>query len=192
MALRNLSVVAALLVPLSASAGLSAQEGPGLPAPEGPQPGQQHWVGANLSVFQPTVARLQLAVSHQQGHTWLAEVYGGSELFDFMAGGGGPRPVHRGLERARRRAAHQPRPWPSRAPPFHRVLFQRIDPDLRGRGRGRLEGPRLFPARRLRARLQTGACRAPGRRGRSPSDVQQEPVPDRKTSTTASASDPLA
>jgi hypothetical protein len=50
--------------------------------------GLQHLVGLNLSIFQPTVLRLQMPLYFARSHTWLAEAYAGSELFDFMAGGG--------------------------------------------------------------------------------------------------------
>jgi hypothetical protein len=50
--------------------------------------GQQHGIAVNLSIFQPTVLRLEVPVYHQEKCTWLAELYGGSEFFDGMAGGG--------------------------------------------------------------------------------------------------------
>jgi hypothetical protein len=49
---------------------------------------QQHHMALNLAIFQPTEFRIQLAVCHQPSCTWLAEVFVGSELFDFLAGGG--------------------------------------------------------------------------------------------------------
>jgi hypothetical protein len=87
MPLRVLSLLAALIVTV-APAGLPAQVVEDLPPDVESAPGQQHWVGVNLSLFQPTVARLQVAVAHRPACTWLAEVYAGSELVDFMAGGG--------------------------------------------------------------------------------------------------------
>lgn len=52
------------------------------------EPGQQHWVSLNLSIFQPTIGRVGVKVwPRPQGSLWL-EAYGGSVLFDTMYGFG--------------------------------------------------------------------------------------------------------
>jgi hypothetical protein len=53
-----------------------------------PRCGQSHWVNVNLSLFQPTIARLQVGFHHNGHRTWIAEVYAGSVLFEGMYGGG--------------------------------------------------------------------------------------------------------
>jgi hypothetical protein len=112
MRCRALYLMATLAVPVVTPSFLWAQAPQGIPSGEGqafaatilpggidPEagntardgyspPGQQHLIGINLSIFQPTELRLQVAVSHQPTCTWLVEVFAGSELFDLMAGGG--------------------------------------------------------------------------------------------------------
>lgn len=59
------------------------------PAIDAPLPlGQQHVLGLYLSILQPCVGTAQVTVYRRNGISYALEVYGGSELFELMYGGG--------------------------------------------------------------------------------------------------------